>query len=356
MSTGEQLWGGDWSVGLRVWVERGGRPILGKGRLELLEGIDRWHSISAAARQMGMSYRRAWLLVQDVNEAAGEPLVVATTGGSHGGGAQLTPQGRLAVAVFRELQRQLRQTAAVLLPQLVQSPGAEAVHVAAASTLEEVLGELLADYALRQPAVRVRAVFGASDELADHVLAGAPADLFLTADARPLDRLEEAGLVKAESRIVLAANRLVAIGPADRKAAVRRAADLLRPEVARIALAVPRSPLGGYTRAYLEDLGLYDALQPRVLWVDNARAVAAVISAGQADVGLTYASEAARVTGCRVLFRARYDAAPVRHTAAVVCRGRQPEQAQALLDFLTSRPAARRFRRHGFLPVRRPQE
>ena len=69
---GGASWGSDWTVGFRVWVERAGRAILGKGRLELLEAIDRWHSISAAARQIGMSYRRAWLLVQSVNEAAGE--------------------------------------------------------------------------------------------------------------------------------------------------------------------------------------------------------------------------------------------------------------------------------------------
>src|SRR5258708_4674761 len=183
MSVHPNSWNNDWTVGLRIWVERAGHDILGKGRLELLEGIDCWHSISEAARQMGMSYRRAWLLVQSINQAAGEPLVNAATGGSHGGGARLTPQGRETVAIFRELQEHLLQRAATFLPQLVQGPTAPTLHVAASVSLEEVLGQLLADYALRQPAVRVRTVFGASDELADHVLAGAPADLFLTADA-----------------------------------------------------------------------------------------------------------------------------------------------------------------------------
>src|SRR5262245_16321806 len=135
-------WSRDWSVGLRLWVERSGRAILGKGRMELLEGIDRWHSISEAARQMGMSYRRAWLLVQSANEAAGEPWVAAATGGSHGGGARLTAQGRLAVRVFREVQEQLQQTAAAVLPRLVQGPETRSVHVAAAVSLEEVLQQL----------------------------------------------------------------------------------------------------------------------------------------------------------------------------------------------------------------------
>src|SRR6476659_4387197 len=119
MTGDDHPWKSDWTVGLRVWAERAGRTILGKGRLELLEGIDRWHSISEAARQMGMSYRRAWLLVQSVNEAAGAALVEAATGGSHGGGARLTPLGRQALDVFRELQDELHGTAAAVLQRLV---------------------------------------------------------------------------------------------------------------------------------------------------------------------------------------------------------------------------------------------
>jgi molybdenum ABC transporter molybdate-binding protein len=346
-------WGSDWGVGLRVWVERAGRAVLGKGRLGLLEGIDRWHSISAAARQMGMSYRRAWLLVQSVNEAAGELLVEATTGGRRGGGARLTPLGRAAVAVFRQLQDGLRQSAASLLTRLVQTPEATTVHVAAAVSLEEVVGRLLTDFALHQPAVRVRAVFGASDELADHILAGAPIDLFLTADAHQLDRLAALGLVETGSVRDLADNTLAVIGPTEGGPRVRRPADLTNPGVNRVALAGPSSPLGGYTRAYLGGLGLYEALLPRAVQVDNSRAVVAAVRAGQADVGLAYGSDAASAAGCRLLLSVRRRAAAVRYTAAVVSRGRPPEQARALLAFLTSPGAARRFRHCGFLPVPR---
>src|SRR6516165_6903225 len=175
MATDDRTWGSDWAVGLHVWTERDGQALLGPGRVELLEGIDRWHSISEAARRMGMSYRHAWLLVQGANEAAGEPLVVTATGGPRGGGARLTEPGRRAVAVYRELQARLRLTAEGLWPRLARDSDADAVHVAAPVSLEEVLGQLFADYAVREPSVRVRSVFGASDELADHLLAGTPA-------------------------------------------------------------------------------------------------------------------------------------------------------------------------------------
>jgi molybdenum ABC transporter molybdate-binding protein len=345
-------WMSDWRVKLRVWVESAGQAILGPGRLELLEEIDRCRSISAAARQAGMSYRHAWVLVQEINRAAGEPLVVAATGGRHGGGAALTAHGRLAVAVFRDLQEQLQRTAASLLPRLVPTSAAACVHVAAAVSLEEVLGQLLTDYALRQPAVQVRVVFGASDELADQLLGGAMADLFLTADPVQVDRLEAVGVVQAGTRALLAENALAAIGPADRAPPVRRPADLLGPDAARVALAAPSTPLGGYTRAYLEGLGLYAALLPRIVQVENSRAVVGAVRGSQANVGLIYSSAAATAADCRVLFRVRPRTTPIRYAGVVASRGRHPDQARDLLEFLTSRPALRRFRRCGFLPVR----
>lgn len=345
-------WDDGWAVGLRVWVERAGRAVLGKGRLELLEAIDRCHSISAAARQMGMSYRHAWLLVQAINEGAGQPLVEAATGGAHGGGARLTPLGLRAVSVFRELQGHLEQTAANLLPRLVEGHPQPGLHVAAAVSLEEVLGQLLNDYALRQPTVRVRVVFGASDELAGQLLAGAPADLFLSADPRQLDRLEAARLVQPGASATLAENSLAAVAPTGREVPVRKVRELAASPNLRVALAGPDCPLGGYTRAYLEGLRLYDRLAERAILVENSRAVVTAVRAGQADVGLVYASDAARADGCRPLFRVRRLPVPIRYAGAVVNRGRDPGPARSLLDFLGSTPAAARFRGCGFLPVK----
>src|SRR5262249_4920430 len=92
-----------WTLKVRVWVERNGQKVLGPGRVELLGHIERHGSISAAAKRMSMSYRRAWSLVRDMNETAGEPLVEVTTGGSGGGGASLTARGKEALAVYKRL-------------------------------------------------------------------------------------------------------------------------------------------------------------------------------------------------------------------------------------------------------------
>jgi molybdate transport system substrate-binding protein len=344
-------WGEGWSVGLRLWVERAGQAILGKGRLELLEGIDQHHSISAAARALGMSYRRAWELVQSINAAAGEPLVEAATGGVKGGGAQLTARGRWAVAVFRELQEQVLQTGTRLLPRLVERSPASGLHVVAAVSLEEVVEQLLTDFAEQEPALRVRAVFGASDELVEHILGGAPADLFLTADARQFERLQATGLVCPEEQLTFAANGLAAIGTSGRKLAVHKVADLARASAPRLALAEPNCPLGYYTRAYLEERHLYEPLRARALRVENSRAVVTAVRAGQADVGLVYASDAAREDGYRVLFRPRRLPVPIRYSGAVLAHGGDPTPARRLLGFFTSARASRRFRQCGFQPI-----
>ncbi|WP_375415966.1 winged helix-turn-helix domain-containing protein [uncultured Hymenobacter sp.] len=88
----------------RVWLEGPTERFLGIGRLELLTHIGATGSISKAATAMGMSYKRAWDLVQSMNAQAREPLVVTQTGGSRGGGASLSEAGAAAVAAFAAVQ------------------------------------------------------------------------------------------------------------------------------------------------------------------------------------------------------------------------------------------------------------
>jgi molybdenum ABC transporter molybdate-binding protein len=353
MSTDDQTWARDWTVGLRVWVERQGRAILGEGRLELLEWIDRCHSISAAARQMGMSYRHAWVLVQEVNAAAGQALVEAATGGKHGGGARLTELGKRSVELVRALQGNLRQTAAGMLPRLLPGPAPARLHVAAAASLEDVLGQLLIDYALRQPAVQVRLISGASDALADQIQAGAGSDLYLSADPAQTERLVRLGLVDPESVVELAENMLAAIGASERQLPIRKAADLLGAEVQHIALALPSCPLGSYTKSYLEGLELYEEVSRRALWADHSRAVVGAVQAGRADVGLVYSSAAATALGCKFFFRAGRLPSPIRYVGAALRRSAHGAAAREFLKFLASPTATRRFRQAGFLPARR---
>lgn len=87
----------------RIWITREGRPYLGIGRVDLLARIGDTGSISEAARQLGISYKKAWEMVEAMNALAPRPLVERSAGGRGGGGTRLTAQGRRAVAAFREI-------------------------------------------------------------------------------------------------------------------------------------------------------------------------------------------------------------------------------------------------------------
>lgn len=92
----------------RVRIRIGDELVLGPGKVELLEAIGRTGSISAAGRELGMSYRRAWLLVDALNRMFPDPLVKASPGGSHGGGAKLTDNGREVAAAYRRVEERAR--------------------------------------------------------------------------------------------------------------------------------------------------------------------------------------------------------------------------------------------------------
>ncbi|WP_308340598.1 winged helix-turn-helix domain-containing protein [Pandoraea commovens] len=93
---------------VRVRIRDGETPVFGPGRLTLLRAIDATGSISAAARRMNMSYRRAWLLVEAMNHEFREPLVTRHIGGVSGGGAQLTPFAQNLVAHYDTLIKEIR--------------------------------------------------------------------------------------------------------------------------------------------------------------------------------------------------------------------------------------------------------
>lgn len=98
------------SLSLRIDFEDVGR--LGPGKVRLLEHIGATGSISAAGRAMNMSYRRAWLLVDSLNQIFREPVVLTQAGGRSGGGAELTPFGRALVERYRAMEREARRSLA----------------------------------------------------------------------------------------------------------------------------------------------------------------------------------------------------------------------------------------------------
>jgi molybdate transport system regulatory protein len=102
----------------RLRIKYGDEIALGPGKIAILEAIAETGSISAAGRKLGMSYRRAWLLVDQMNQYFKEPVVQAATGGAQGGGTALTATGAEIIKLYRTIEQQANTHSASLLEAL----------------------------------------------------------------------------------------------------------------------------------------------------------------------------------------------------------------------------------------------
>lgn len=118
---------------LTLRVDADGRAALGHGKVRLLEQLAETGSISAAGRAMGMSYRRTWLLVDNLNQLFVEPLVMTRPGG--GGGAFLTEAGKTVLALYRQIEQDAAQATQASLSQM------EALLAPQAECLQKTLSE-----------------------------------------------------------------------------------------------------------------------------------------------------------------------------------------------------------------------
>lgn len=103
-------------LSLRVDLDPDGR--IGPGKIELLEQIAAFGSISAGARRMNMSYKQAWSLVVEMNRIFGKPVIAAQKGGRRGGGAELTPVGMAVITRYRAIERAANEAAAAHMEAL----------------------------------------------------------------------------------------------------------------------------------------------------------------------------------------------------------------------------------------------
>ncbi len=98
----------DMRIRSKVWIEVEGEPVFGRGRRFLLEAIDSHGSINRAAKETGVSFRRAWSHIKTMEERLGVKLVERTVGGRNGGGAVITPEARMILKQFETLENDVR--------------------------------------------------------------------------------------------------------------------------------------------------------------------------------------------------------------------------------------------------------
>lgn len=221
------------------------------------------------------------------------------------------------------------------------------VTIFAAASLKNALDAAMAAYQA-QTGMAVTISYAASSALAKQIEAGAPADLFISADQDWMDHVAKAGLIRADSRVTLLGNRLVLVARAGRPAGDITRLPALLGTGGRLAMADTAGvPAGKYGKAALIHLGLWERLSARVAQAENVRAALALVARGEAPAGIVYASDARAEPAVTIIATFPADShPPIEYPAALLTNATPP--AGRLLEFLCSAAASGHFETQGF--------
>ncbi len=223
--------------------------------------------------------------------------------------------------------------------------------VMAAASLQEALTAAADAWAAKGHA-RPLLSFAGSSALARQIIAGAPADLFLSADEPWMDAVAKAGLLRPGTRTTLLGNRLVLVGPASGRLRLTPAPGFPLARAlggGRRARAAPDAGPGGkYAKAALSALGVWRGVAGRLAPAENVRAAMALVEHGAAPLGIVYATDARASKRVRVVgvFPASSHP-PIRYPVALLKASRHPD-AMGFRNFLASREGRAIFARYGF--------
>jgi molybdate transport system substrate-binding protein len=260
----------------------------------------------------------------------------------------------LSMTAARSRRRFLALVAGLAVGALPPGPAlaAREVLVFAAASLKTAMDEVAERYA-QETGNRAILSFAGSSALARQIEQGAPADIFLSANRDWMDRLEQEGLVDPGARFDLLTNSLVLIAHGTTASPVEIGAGMDLAGLlgdGRLAMAlVDAVPAGIYGKAALISLDLWNSVAPNIAQTDNVRAALALVSSGEAPLGIVYASDAAADGNVTVIGTFPADShPPIVYPAAALARASESPAAADFLAYLR-RPSARAaFRRQGF--------
>jgi molybdate transport system substrate-binding protein len=230
-------------------------------------------------------------------------------------------------------------------PGLAATPPGEILVFGAASLTESLqeAGKQLETIG----GAKVAFSFASSSDLARQIEAGAPADVFFSADTAKMDSVEKAGLVKKADRREFLSNFLVVVVPSDSNAKVASARDL--ESLAKLALADPAAvPAGVYAKKWLTEQGVWGAIEPRVIPTLDVRAALAAVAGGDVPAGIVYRTDAAISKDVKVAYTVT-DGPTITYSVAPISSSKNPAEAARFVAFLDS-PAGRAiFEKRGFV-------
>jgi molybdate transport system substrate-binding protein len=227
---------------------------------------------------------------------------------------------------------------------------ADEVEIFAAASLTNALQEIAATYE-KTNGDKIIFNFAASNLLDMQIKAGAPADIFFSADEAKMNDLEKAGLIAKESRKDLLSNSLVIVVPFDSTLVLTLAAQLADPKIKKIALGQPQSvPAGIYAKEYLQKIGIWDKVEARVIPTESVRAALAAVETGNVDAGIVYKTDARSSKKVKIAYEVPVAEGPViAYPAALVQGPKHAQAAKKFLEYLDEPGSLKTFEKYGFI-------
>jgi molybdate transport system substrate-binding protein len=249
---------------------------------------------------------------------------------------------------FYEVMRVILTLVALISVCVGNSPAAE-VRVFAAASLTDVLKEIAADYE-KSTGDKVVFNFAGSNFLARQIEAGAPADIFFSADEAQMDRVQKLGLIVAGTRRDRLSNSLVIVVAKENTRPITSGRDLTNAEIKRVALADPAGvPAGIYAKGYLEKQGLWKALSEKIVPTENVRAALAAVESGNVEAAIVYKTDAAISKHTKIAFEIPPADTLIRYPVAVLTDSKQRIAATKVIDHLFSPAATSVFQKYEFV-------
>jgi molybdate transport system substrate-binding protein len=233
-----------------------------------------------------------------------------------------------------------------------QAPGENGILVAAAASLSALAPELSVAFR-NATGIHLRFNFAASNTLARQIVEGARVDVFVSADDAQMNAVEKAGRLVPGSRFNVVGNQLVVVVSAS-DASRSWPEGLAATNIRRVAMGDPAAvPVGVYGRRWLEKIGLWDQVAPKVVPLPTSPAALAAVREGRAEAAIVYATDARSpaALSIRVAHVIPVKDAPAIFYPAAAIRGGREAEAQKFLAFLRDRTAQSIFEAAGFRPI-----
>ncbi|WP_342510306.1 molybdate ABC transporter substrate-binding protein [Sporosarcina sp. FSL K6-2383] len=224
------------------------------------------------------------------------------------------------------------------------------IMVSAAASLTDALTDMKTSFEQQHENIRVTFNFGSSGKLVQQIEQGAPSDVFLSASSKDMNTLDEGELLVEGTRTDFTANELVLITNKDESLTVESFEDIDPSAITHFAIGEPESvPVGRYTKEVLENIGLWEPLQDKMVLGSDVRQVLTHVEMGNADLGVVYSSDAKMSDKVKVLATANVEwHEPIVYPGAVVSETKHPEEAKAFLAFLTGDEGKEILKKYGF--------